>query len=113
MCIRDRSRLAFAYFSYEVPALPNALMTSMPSMYSTMVLFICALDSSYWVKLFPLIIMVRVINTMERGTVTREASAILQSSVNKAIKLITGSRICPLPSGTVSYTHLDVYKRQE
>lgn len=42
--------------------------------------------------------MVSVINTIDRGTVTSEASAILQSKVSKAIKLITTSRRCPLPS---------------
>ena len=35
------------------------------------------------------------------GTVTREASATLTSSVNKAIKLTTGSRRCPHPSGII------------
>ena len=62
-------------------------------MYSTIVLFICALDSSYFVKLLPLITIVRLISTIENGNVTNAASAIRTSTKQSAARLTTGRRI--------------------
>ena len=38
---------------------------------------------------------------MDSGTVTSDASATRQSITSSAAKLMTGSTICPLPSGTI------------
>ena len=74
-------------------------MTSMPSMYSTMVLFMAVLERTYWSKFFPLIWKVSAMQTSERGTVARDASARRPSMHVRAIKLTMGRARCPIPSG--------------
>ena len=74
-------------------------MTSMPSMYSTMALFMALLERSYCRKLSPLILKVRPIQTSETGKVTRDASASRQSSAARARMLTTGRTMWPAPSG--------------
>ena len=74
-------------------------MTSMPSIYSTMAEFISLLDRSYFAKLSPLILNVSPMHKNDSGNVTSEASASRQSMHKSAAMLITGSTICPAPSG--------------
>ena len=74
-------------------------MTSIPSMYSTMALFMSLLDWSYRAKLSPLILKVSPMHTKDRGKVTRDASASRQSRQSRAAMLMMGSTMCPAPSG--------------
>ena len=74
-------------------------MTSMPSMYSTMALFMALLARSYCLKLSPLILKVSPMQRKETGKVTSDASASRQSSTARAMMLTMGSTTCPAPSG--------------
>ena len=74
-------------------------MTSMPSMYSTMALFMALLERSYRAKLSPLILKVSPMHTNDSGNVTSDARASRQSSTARAMMLTTGSTMWPAPSG--------------
>ena len=76
-------------------------MTSMPSIYSTMALFISLPDRSYWAKLSPLMAKVSPMPKKDRGNVTRDTRASRQSMHSRAAMLTMGSTMCPAPSGII------------
>ena len=57
------------------------------------------MDWSYFWKFLPLMVIVSIMQTMDSGNVTSEASASRQSMHKSAMMLTMGSTTWPAPSG--------------